>query len=620
MAFTFHIPQSWEDAMREAHRSGALYRIRRSKVGPIYPGCWTGKATAVLQAHLAAGLSAEFGAEQLDRFSMFSAVTQQLPKHTGMLAPMQRDSSALRDEHYQVIRLIYRFARRAYKHEMDVGLAVPRKSSVGFPWFKTGDEGALIRQALLQDYIKNGSQIADLWAAGDTMALANGGLGFIPEYELTSVSLRLQPRSGHFVMKGGVPCGFETKAREVKTFDGRIEDMTVGCDSIFGPLASVMRSRQVAAHSATSNLLGQILWTRHRAGMYDVYKVFHPTDISASIKVCRELLGWSDPRDETYDFKTMDKSQVPLQYDAILRGFHEAGASEAYCNIHRANLFSAVIQTQDDTTGEGRPGFVVEGSPRQPLLYPHDVGHHSGHFATDTDNAINGSMTYFAALNMAGCYRKVYDLHSNEGCDEFLDEVVEPNLMYKPVPGCKAYMIINKGDDCLITYIDDATRKQVASVLASFGPIWEIEPEARTQILGRDVVGDSTLPFIDKAPANFCSPERFCTDHMKAFWMLGVPARDTYYSEHPDWAAVKRVIIHAFRIAYGTDPFELAAGATRPVAPAPTNAAELECLWNPEAITYKYAQQDVSSDFLDALGYYTSITPEQVASVCKYFK
>ena len=497
----------------------------------------------------------------------------------------------------------------------DLGLSIPSKSTCGFPFFESGDQGLAVRNAIVQSAAKHRGLISKLLEEQDWDALMGPGLpkDAMPLFPITTAGWRLQPQ----------------QAQSLDFVDGRLRRINLkerwGYDcaynrvridfSVADSIYPAMRSRHICQVSATVNVLAAAGFLKLRAAIMS-YPMWHVSSVRATFDTIRQRVSRIWPRVvwRTYDFSRMDESQRKLMYHSYVEGLRKAGFSKGFCNLALAIHFSPFIIKEDDPTrDEARPLRLV-GNPSMPWDSTLDLGCRSGEADTDVFNKLAGTAVYCTCAAQAGLF---YGLSEESSPEDIVEVITSRILTQTPDPQDHCAVILNCGDDHGNLFDGDDSAKKFSAVLAQLSPYFSVSEERRSQLLGNDITEGGVFPYIGKMWANILSPEREWNSPMRRDgWALGVSAQLQHYAESPEFQDYYEILVNECQRAFSTDPAAAASQATlNAPAVTPVNVAEREILWNPETLSWKYGPTDVRPEFVEQLPFFLYLSPSVVQAI-----
>lgn len=507
-------------------------------------------------------------------------------------------------------------ARKALARDnSDLGLSIPSKSTCGFPFFESGDDGLAVRNAIVQSAIKHRDLISKLLDAQDWDALMGPGLpeDAMPLFPITTAGWRLQSqRAQSLDFKDGKLSRINVKERW--GYDCAYDHVRIDF-SVPGSIYPTMRSRHICQVSATVNILAAVGFLKLRATIMS-YPMWHVSSVRQTFDTIQSRVSrlWGRAVWRTYDFSRMDESQRKLMYHSYVKGLRGAGFSKAFCNLALAIHFSPFIIKEDDPNrDEARPLRLV-GNPSIPWDSTLDLGCRSGEADTDVFNKLAGTAVYCTCAAQAGLF---YGLSEESAPEDIVKVLLDRVLTQRPDPQDHCAVILNCGDDHGNLFDGDDSAKRFAMVLAQLSPYFNVSEEPRSQLLGNDITERGVFPYIGKMWANILSPEREWSSPMRRDgWAIGVNAQLQHYAESPDFQDYYEILVNECQRAFSTDPAAAASQATLSTpAVTPVNAAEQEILWNPETLSWKYGPADVRPEFVEQVPFFLYLSPSVVQAM-----
>lgn len=604
-------------AMAHALRQNALRRVRTpDPEAEALPGYRAGRTSHIVREEILERLNALGGPDLARECSWVLCEVGSIPSPLGV--PSTNSAKRIVTPVIgRVIRAVRWMARRHYRERKYRSLSIPKKSSMGFPYFISGPDALPLRTAYFRSYEKFLPYIREHLEQQNWTELASGKR-YLPIYTVMTVNYRLQPQQAKDVSFSGdgrlAQVGWKERivmdaAGAFRTMDTSIRGWKNG---------STHRGRSINQISATGAMLGQANEDPYRCAYYGSCELFEIPDIPARARRLRD--EFPDANDfvfGSFDFHAMEKScDDPIWTSGIIAGMRDANCSESFVQLTNALHFGAYLIGEDDYRRRPAHPVTLHGSVLQPSRL-NDLGHRSGEPGTDTHNKDLGVAVYALGIFETGGFGPQANYYHTfeEFMNEFGDRYV---LQGRRVPEARYAIAGNCGDDCL-TGGDRKYRDALAEWLHTLAPYFEVDLEKDTQFLGNTCANDgSSYPYMGKFYSNFLSPERSWDSKMRRdFWPLGVFARLEHFSAHPEFLEHKKILNLVCKRHWGVTPYELAEQASLSRAiPRNFNLAEMIFLHDPTTISWgRVKREDIRDEVFDAVDFYLNISPERVEAL-----
>lgn len=632
------IPPGPKEALSMAADTSVFSRTTMNHNGDVLPGMRSlSPKMKQLKVNIMERIHAELGDKVAKDCSYLLSTTGFVNNPIGTIERSERVSKHCPKFNF-VLRVIRRFAERLARDAKITGsLAVPRKSTTGFPQMATGDLALALRMAYVHSWQSNLPAIAEHLANGDWDWLTryDARTGRLGIYPVSHQSKREQPQKAKNLLFGldGALKDIEKPVRDVVDATGRNRKTDASIPNSWQKeedyrLLMTQRGRQIRAVSASGNLPKQMNDHAIRCGAHENLAAWYLSDPSADIPRAMAQIRLRSPnftkgyRIVTLDFHNMDHSEGIEQETAWVDGLCDGGYSDAYRELSLALHLGPMITPEDDQFRRPRTPTKVDGSMVEPIRFGKDRGRGSGESHTDIGNKTIGSCIYGSNLYYAGAFPSLQAECDREGVAHFSDKAAtkladylyDEALRQNTRLTDKAAFLGEYGDDCAVAICDDrlpAFEKE----LAACEPDWHISVEDDQQLIGWSIdrLASRVTPYHGRHISAVLSPERFYDDPMRANgWMIGVPVNYQHYNRDPLNQALSRILDEECIKLYGVDPRTIA----KRYAPNVPNVvahsiADLQVIMDPSTITWKWAREDISPNVLEWVDqFYYTIEPE----------
>lgn len=614
---------SFEQVVRHTIQSKGFMRKRVSRLESPLPGIKGGPKLAEMKGKMLADLDKALGHDSALDSSYFISETGQLPSPMGV--PSVANVENVNQQHVRWIGdAIYQFCRQLHYGRREVrNFSVNKVSTVGGPYMKSGDEGALIRLAYVYMYAAFAGTIKERLTIMDWQALLGGRDDLLPIVPIMTVGYRMMAqRLADFSIQGDSLSSIKFRRREVMDALGhyRIMDMAVSHSKI----AQAMRARSINQVGACTNLLGAIAEDPFRNAYYKDNAVFHTPDVQAAVRDSYIDFRDDDSEDDpvelrSYDFSGMEKSETYHLAAFRYKAMRDAGCPEWFVNLAMANRYSPYILTDDDPKRPTLLAPQLKGSWASGKIdFSLDLGRRSGEWDTDTGNKDFGGGVYTKALWQVGGLGPNIPKTSFEAC------VAHPlfrrfYMQGRRVPGATATMVADMGDDVLLLGKASTLRK-VDNFLLSLSPTVKIVREPVTQYIGNEVTKEmhtiDAYPYLGRFLSNMLAPERPWDSRMRRDHIaLSIYARLQHASNAPLFSVYKSILDSRMIEYYGftCDDIYKRFSLAEAEGPQALSIADMIFLHDPTSIQWgRISVNDVSPDLLKSTNIYLNIPAELV--------
>lgn len=560
---------------------------------------------------------AVFGEEMAITCSWVMCETGQFPSPGGV--PSTVDSIPSPSPAVQrCLKAIEWFVQDHYSHrDDDVSLSIPKKSTIGYPYYSTKEDGLYMRSAYLQSYQEHINEIRDLCAEKKWVQLGTTGAnGRLPMNAMMSVNYRTQPMQAREIKhnrSGITHLGY--KQRKVMDAASQFRVMDTRLD--YDDLCQTMRARAINQCAGTIGMLLQGNEVGYRHSYYTRNAIYKAPDIPARVKQFRQQ--FSDIEDfafASFDFGGCEKSQDHLVYSHYLAGMRKANVSEAMINLVEYVHYSPYLLTDDDPKRAQPLPTSLHGQLCKPSVL-NDLGKRSGEHDTDDGNKDVCMGIYAEGVFEVGGFGERAKHHRT--FDSFMEEFGSKYVMQGiRVPGAHWAIGLNCADDCLQGG-ERKYRYALAEWYKGLAPQFDIQIEYDTQYLGFMVKDDGTCyPYPGKFFSNMFSPERPWTSPMRVDnFSLGIFARLQHHASSPYYPELLRIMNETTLEFWGTTVEAIAENyVPKNLVGTPLNMADMLYLHDPTSLQWgRISAEDVSPQILKAVDYYLNAPPETVSRI-----
>lgn len=619
--FVTHVPQEPRAALAHALKQNALARRRTTTFGEVLPGMRNDLKFAQMRVRILEKVAKRLGKDIALECSWLLSSTGFVPSPCGVPSTVP-DTGTLTNQMMRVIRSIRWMAKRHYRDlDPEYSVSIPKKSTFGYPYYTTGDEGLLIRCAYIMNYLCFSDEIKELAEKEDWVRLATADLhsGRLPMQAMMSVNYRLQPsQAQELLYQGDKLVGAKRKERIVMDAAGQYRAMDFAV-----PFGEPLISERARAINQCSGGFGQYLQLRetgHRRPYYGTCAVFKLRDIpKRAQQFAAEFSDVPDFEFASWDFGGMEKSQTSILYEqGNVAGWRDAGMPAWFVNMRRAVHYSPYLLTDDDPKRPKPLPIQLKGRLCT-LSTENDLGKRSGEDDTDTGNKDFGFGIYNEGVFEVGGYGPVAKNHRN--VESFMEEFGELYVLQgRRVPGAPYGICGNSGDDCLT----GGSRKISLALdewFKGLKPVLDIRRERDTQFLGCEVKNDGTAyAYLGKFYSNKLSAERFYTSPMRRDnWPLGIYGWLEHYASNPLFNDALDILNEETALTYGTTVKQLAdAYAAKEATGLQLNMADTLFLHDPSTLQWgRVDYPELSGTKGLYPQFYLNVPPEWVAIINK---
>lgn len=627
------IPASYREALARVKKTSLTHRKPRDKFGQyVNNGIKTGPQLTKLKLEIMSQLADRCGKEVAESFSSIFCTTGLVPDPTGSMGRLEIEGDpplivqqafcmieALAWKVYQLDPVFHNFPTNAH-------------SSVTFPYYVRDEKGVVIKKGYAATYQEHGERIRDELGSMDLKALHSAKY-HLPMFFSGTTGLRIQTRAMKEVhWQGNTVVKTVIKPNRVTNWKG--EEVWANMDVPGDDLNHSGKGRGVAAQSTSTNqLLGEatapVREAMYQKGIWHSHDWIESWGVSWNAAVA---IGWDSKLIEgrSSDFSRMDGHMQRPCMTALLNGIRRAGWNEAFINLKQSIEFSPMICPCDSKSAPPADAFArMLGAEEEDSLRQYDAGHHSGSAATDVDNGILGTgiMTviqmYAGNITCEGYSRTTQPgqalvLIFKAWIDAHWDDYFEG----LPTAGNHSFTVGNKGDDHVTLCDSPAAVKRYEEAMRACAPYFDIQLEAKTTFLGCLFVSGGT-GFASEAKFydNNVNPETPITE--RPYYPIGIPARIEHYRSNPLVTEhLLPILEQSTAKIYGNTWTRLAQMAQPPAAPPqPINAAELNFLYDPSVLMYKYTHEgDIREELVLATGAYFYVPAEDIEYVYNLFR